>query len=55
VEGKPQHRLPQPSNAKTAAHAGKEFGSVFLFFRFFVLDVYNVTGERIHIDLRDVF
>jgi hypothetical protein len=40
--------------AKTGARAGKEFGSAFLFFRFFVLDVYDGTGERIHIDLGDV-
>jgi hypothetical protein len=32
-----------------------ERGSSFLFFRFFVLDAYDGTGERIDIDLGDVF
>jgi hypothetical protein len=41
--------------ARTAAHGGKNLSRAFLFFRFFVLDVYEGTGERIHIDLGDVF
>jgi hypothetical protein len=41
--------------AKTGTRAAKEFGSASLFFRFSVLDVYDGTGECIHIDLGDVF
>jgi hypothetical protein len=42
------------SHAKVGANARKWFDSVLLFLGFFVLDVYNVAGERIHIDLSDV-
>jgi hypothetical protein len=35
-------------------HDGKESASALEFFRFLVLDVYDVTGGRGHIDLADV-